>query len=145
MGCPDRADRAARPQSQQEGGSPPYPLATVQRSHGTRDGTPTDETRYDVSSLRTSAKGLLQHVRNRWSIENRWHWVRDVLLREDARPYRENNGVQILARLRSLAIHALRLEGIWSITEGIAALAHDIRGLLRLLGWRETAEGEPQG
>ena len=117
----------------------------MQRSHGTRDGTPTDETRYDVSSLRTSAKGLLQHVRNRWSIENRWHWVRDVLLREDARPYRENNGVQILARLRSLAIHALRLEGIWSITEGIAALAHDIRGLLRLLGWRETAEGEPQG
>jgi hypothetical protein len=32
------------------------------RSHGIRDGKPTDETRYDVSSLRTSAKALLQHV-----------------------------------------------------------------------------------
>ena len=60
-------------------------------------------------------------------------------LREDAHRYREDNGVQILATLRSLAINALRLEGIWSITEGIAALAHDIAGLLRLLGWRATA------
>ena len=114
------------------------------RSHGIRDGKPTDEIRYYVSSLRGSAKGLLQHVRDRWSIENSWHWVRDVPLREDAHRYRENNGVQILATLRSLAINALRLEGIRSITEGMAALAHDIRGLLRLLGWRESAEGEPQ-
>ncbi len=110
------------------------------RSHGIRDGKPTKETRYDVSSLRTSAKGLLQHVRDRCSIENSWHWVRDVPLREDAHRYRENNGVQILATLRSLAINALRLEGIRSITEGIAALAQDIRGLLRLLGWRPAAE-----
>jgi predicted transposase YbfD/YdcC len=107
------------------------------RSHGIRDGKPTDETRYYVTSLRTGAKALLRHVRDRWSIENSWHWVRDVPLREDAHRYRENNGVQILATLRSLAINALRLDGIWSITEGIAALAHDIRGLLRLLGWRE--------
>jgi predicted transposase YbfD/YdcC len=107
------------------------------RSHGIRDGKPTDEIRYYVTSLRTGAKALLRHVRDRWSIENSWHWVREVPLREDAHRYREYNGVQILATLRSLAINALRLDGIWSITEGIAALAHDIRGSLRLLGWRE--------
>ena len=66
--------------------------------------------------------------------------MRDVPLRKDAHRYREDNGVQILATLRSLAINALRLDGIWSITEGIAALAQDIKGLLRLLGWRSTAE-----
>ncbi len=53
--------------------------------------------------------------------------VRDVALREDAHRYRKSNGVQILATLRSLAIKALRLDGIWTITEGIAALAHAIR------------------
>jgi predicted transposase YbfD/YdcC len=115
------------------------------RSHGIRDGKPTDEIRYYVTSLRTSAKALLQHVRDRWSIENSWHWVRDVPLGEDAHRYRETNGVQILATLRSLAINALRLEGIWSITEGIPALVHDIRGLLRLLGWRKAAEEQPSG
>jgi hypothetical protein len=51
-----------------------------------------------------------------------------------------------LAFLRSLAINALRLDGIWSITEGIAALAHDIKALLlRLLGWREAIEARPSG
>jgi hypothetical protein len=35
--------------------------------------------------------------------------------------------------------------GIWSITEGIASLAHDIKGLLRLMGWREPAAGTPSG
>jgi hypothetical protein len=44
----------------------------------------------------------------------------------------------------NLAINVLRLDEIWSITEGIAALAHDIMGLLRLLGWRPPAEN-PQG
>jgi predicted transposase YbfD/YdcC len=111
------------------------------RSQGIRERRSVDETRYYVTSLRTGADALLRHVRQRWSIENSWHWPRDSRLREDAHRYRESNGVQILATLRSLAINALRLEGIWSVTEGIAALAHDIKGLLQLLGWREpTAE-----
>lgn len=38
------------------------------------DGKPVDETRYYFTSLRTSSKALLQHVRDRWSIENSWHW-----------------------------------------------------------------------
>ena len=105
------------------------------RTHGTLEGKPQDETLYYVSSLRTGAKALLKAIPLRWSIENSWHWVEDVPLREDVHRYREDNGVQILAMLRSMAINALRLDGIWSITEGIAALAHDIKGLLRLLGW----------
>jgi hypothetical protein len=66
--------------------------------------------------------------------------VRDVPLREDAHRYRKDNGVQILAMLSSLAINVLQLDGIWLITEGIAALAHGINGLLRLLGWRPPGE-----
>jgi predicted transposase YbfD/YdcC len=99
-----------------------------------------DKTRYYVTSLRTSAAALLRHVRDRWSIENSWHWPRDTQLGEDAHRYREVNGVQIMAMLRSLAMNTLRLNGFWSITEGLAALAHDIRGLLAVLGWRELAQ-----
>ena len=110
------------------------------RCRGTRDGKPVDEIRYDVTSLRTSARSLQQHVRDRWSIENCWHWPRDTQLKEDAHRYRETNGVQIMATLRSLAMNALRLDGIWSITEGLAAVAHDIRGLLALMGWQEPTQ-----
>ncbi len=109
------------------------------RSHGMREGKPQDETHYFVTSLRSGAMALLKTVRQRWLIENSWHWMRDVPLREDAHRYRDNNGLQILATLLSLATNALRLDGIWSITEGIVALAHDIKGLLMLLGWREPA------
>ena len=38
------------------------------RSQGIRDGRPTDESRYYVSSLRTVAKALLQHIRDRWML-----------------------------------------------------------------------------
>jgi hypothetical protein len=77
--------------------------------------------------------------------ENSWHWPRDARLREDAHRYLEGNGVQILATTGSLAINGLRLDGIWSVTEGIAALAHGIKGLVQLLGWREPAAGDHSG
>ncbi len=75
-----------------------------------------------------------------WSIENSWHWPRDTRLKEDSHRYREPNGVQILATLRSRAMNALRLDGFWSIAEGLAAPAHDSRGLLELLGWKAAAQ-----
>jgi hypothetical protein len=43
--------------------------------------------------------------------------TRSPALWEEAQRYREHIGVQILGTLRSLAIHALGLAGIWSITE----------------------------
>ena len=42
--------------------------------------------------------------------------------------------------LRSLAMNALGLDDFWSITDGLAALDHDIPGLLALLGWRKPAQ-----
>jgi hypothetical protein len=110
------------------------------RCQGSRDGKPVDETRHCVTSLRTSVRALLQNVRDRWSIENSWHWLRDPQLKEDAHRYREINGVQIMATLRSLAMNALRLDGLWPITESLGALSHDTKGLLELLGWREPAQ-----
>ena len=72
-------------------------------------------------------------VRNRWSIEHSWHWPRVTQLKEDDCRYREPNGGRILPTLRRLAMNALRLGDCWSIAEGLAALAHDIKGLLALL------------
>jgi hypothetical protein len=37
-------------------------------------------------------------------------------------------------------MNAMRLDGFWSITEGLAALAQEIRGLLEFLNWREAAQ-----
>ena len=82
------------------------------RSQVVRDGRHVDKTRYHVTSLPTSSKALLRLVRNRWSIENSWHWVRDVALQENAHRSQVANGVQIVAMLRTMAINSLLLNGI---------------------------------
>jgi hypothetical protein len=73
-----------------------------------------------------------------WSIENSWHWPCDTQLGADEHP--EGNGVQILATIRNMAMNALRLDGFWSIAEGLAALSHDITGLLWLLGGQKPLQ-----
>jgi hypothetical protein len=49
------------------------------------------------------ANALLQHVCDRWSIDNSWPWCRNTRLRELAHRYREAKGVPVFATRRSLA------------------------------------------
>jgi hypothetical protein len=118
-------------------------LIIAVRSVGIRDGKPVDESRYYATSLRTTPESLLRLIRERWSIENSWHWVRDTQLGEDAHRYRERNGVQILATLRSMGLNTMRLAGMVSIANGMASVSHDIRHLLELLGWRSSEGPKP--
>lgn len=37
-----------------------------------------------LTSIRTNPDAMLCLIRQRWSIENEWHWARDVQLEEDA-------------------------------------------------------------
>jgi hypothetical protein len=84
------------------------------------------------TTLRTSPKAMLRLVRQRWAIENQWHWPRDTQLGEDAHRYTQRNGVQVLALLRTLALNLLRCNGFRSIRADLMAVAHDIS---RTLGW----------
>src|SRR5205823_6991268 len=68
------------------------------------------ETRYYLSSLAPDAAVLGQAIRQHWEVENRLHWVLDVLFREDACSVRVGDGAQNLARLRQLALNLLRQE-----------------------------------
>ena len=67
--------------------------------------------------------------RGHWRIENKLHWVRDVVFGEDQSQVRTGSAPQLLAALRNLVLSMLRLNGVKNIT---AALRHN--------GWkpRET-------
>jgi len=43
------------------------------------------------TSLRAGPEALLQHVCDRWSIENSWHWPLDIQLKQDAHRDQERN------------------------------------------------------
>nr|WP_238154279.1 ISAs1 family transposase [Synechococcus elongatus] len=102
------------------------------RYQGLRGTRWSEQSHFFLTSLRTTGAQLLQLIRQRWSIENCWHWPRDVVFAEDRHRYRERNGVQILAALRTIAMNLLRLKGFQSLTQGRDALAHDLHSLLSL-------------
>ena len=68
------------------------------------------ETVYGITSLtpaEASAERLQGLVRGHGGIENRLHWVRDMTLGEDACRVRRGEAPQVLAALRTAAIHLL--------------------------------------
>jgi predicted transposase YbfD/YdcC len=110
-------------------------------STGRRDGKPFHHVHLFITTLRTSPKALLQLVRQRWAIENQWHWPRVTQLVEDAHSYTDRNGVQDLALLRTMALNLFRWNGFRSICAGLMAVAHDISRVLSWFGI-SAAEGK---
>lgn len=64
--------------------------------------------RYFLLSKYILAKRLLHTVRSHWGIENRLHYLLDVLFGEDANRTRKDNGPENLAILRALGLNLLR-------------------------------------
>lgn len=68
---------------------------------------------YGLTSLgrkEAGAERLLQLVRRHWEIENRSHWIRDTLLREDDSRSSHSTLVQVLTGLRCAALTLLHTE-----------------------------------
>ncbi|WP_353839156.1 hypothetical protein [Moorena sp. SIO4E2] len=53
---------------------------------GTRSNQPYSTISYYISSLSPHSKKLVSCIRDHWSIENRLHWVKDVIYSEDTSP-----------------------------------------------------------
>ncbi len=64
---------------------------------------------------------LLEIWRGHWGIENRLHWMRDVVFGQDQSQVRTGSAPQLLPALRNLVIGMLRLSGVKNIS---AALRH---------------------
>ena len=91
--------------------------------------TTTAEVVYLVCSLpMTDAQPetITAWIQGHWGIENRLHWVRDMVFDEDHHQLRTANGPEIMAALRNLAISLIRL------AYGVqAAIASTTRSLSR--------------
>jgi predicted transposase YbfD/YdcC len=81
-------------------------ITSRRRSHGARAEKPF--IRYYLLSKHFPAKKLLQIVRSHWGIENRLHWMLDVVFGEDGNRSRSDNAPENLAILRRLAINVIR-------------------------------------
>jgi predicted transposase YbfD/YdcC len=103
-------------------------LIRVQRS-GTRANKPYEEMVFYISSLSSDAAGFAQRIRAHWHIENRLHWPKDVVLKEDTSPLCDGYAPVNFSIVRTISINLFRNGGFHSITKGIRLLAHDVRRL----------------
>jgi hypothetical protein len=89
---------------------------------------------YYISSLRLHAAQFAQGIRAHWGIENRLHWVKDVVLEEDSSRIRLGNAPANLSIIRSLAIAILRYNGYSSITTAVRMIGHNLERIFLMLG-----------
>src|SRR5450830_454261 len=68
-----------------------------------------------MTSIQASPAQIATWVQGHWGIENRLHWVRDVVYDEDRSAVRTGHAPRVMAILRTTAIGVLRLAGETSI------------------------------
>jgi hypothetical protein len=80
-----------------------------------------------------TAADVNRHTRNHWGIENKSHYIRDTVYREDDNQAYSGNGPQGLAALHNLAMGLFRLKGIRSIKETTELIHLDLMRAVQYL------------
>ncbi|HTX76449.1 MAG TPA: ISAs1 family transposase [Terracidiphilus sp.] len=70
------------------------------------------ETRLYISSLAPDAQRLARTIRSHWSVENRLHWVMDVIFNDDQMRARSKYSAHNLALLKHITLNLIRLDPI---------------------------------
>ncbi len=92
-------------------GEPRFPglgAIAVVEAEVERNGTTSLERRYYLSSMPLDAKLFAYAVRCHWHVENRLHWVLDVVFHEDLSRLRSGAGPQNMATVRHMAMNLLQ-------------------------------------
>lgn len=91
---------------------------------------------HGITSLdprQATPQDLAAWVRHHWGIENRIHWVRDVVFAEDHQNSYLGAAAQAMALFRNLAIGLIRPAGHTQIKRTLERLAADRTRILPLL------------
>ena len=72
---------------------------------GIRSGKKYLQTNHYISSLVSKAITFAEGIRQHWGIENRLHWVKDVIAGVDAAPFRNSNAATNWSIIRNIAIN----------------------------------------
>jgi len=73
-----------------------------------KDGKETVEERYYISSLPGNANFINRAVRKHWHIENKLHWVLDVIFKEDYCRIRTGNGAENFNTVRKIVVNTIK-------------------------------------
>ena len=75
-----------------------------------KDDKETTEERFYISSLDGDATLINHAIRTHWHIENKLHWILDVIFREDYCRLRGGNGAENMNIIRKIAINKMKAD-----------------------------------
>jgi predicted transposase YbfD/YdcC len=87
---------------------PHLAMIAMVESHIEREGRKSTERRYYLSSVKLDAQTFAAAVRAHWGIENRLHWVLDVVFHDDLARLRTGSGPQNMAVVKHIAMNMVR-------------------------------------
>ena len=91
-------------------------------NHNYESPTPT----YYISSLPSTSSLIPQGIRQHWNIENRLHWVKDVVTKEDTSPRLLGKASTNISLIKSWVINLLRVHGFDSMTEALDYMSNNL-------------------
>lgn len=99
----------------------------------TEKGVQTQEKSLYISDLQLSAKQYYEGTRGHWGIENRLHYVKDVVHNEDNNGVKSGNAPVVLSICSTIAINIHRKNGHDSISYGQIKFAAKVEEVLRII------------
>lgn len=82
-------------------------ISCIERERNIKGETSREQVFY-ISSTDAVVNKHLQYSREHWAIENKLHWVLDVVFKEDQSTFRAGNAAQNMAIIRKLAINIIK-------------------------------------
>lgn len=100
---------------------------------GERDGDSYSTLSYYLSSLPPKSERIAKLIRGHWQVENRLHWVKDVIFDEDKSPQKAGNAPINLSIMKTWVLSVFRLNGFDSIKGAIDQFSHNIPAMWSLV------------
>ena len=100
---------------------------------GERDGESYSTLSYYLSSLPPKSERIAKVIRGHWQVENRLHWVKDVIFDEDKSPQKAGNAPINLSIMKTWVLSVFRLHGFDSIKGAIDQFSGNIPTMWSLL------------
>jgi len=107
-------------------------IAYVNRKVVHKDKHISFEEAFYIESTGKTAIELNQGIRQHWSVEA-MHWVKDVVLKEDASTTHMGNAPENLSIIRNWIMAIFKINGLESITRAIRKVANDLDLMIKLL------------
>ncbi len=89
---------------------------------------------YYISSLLSNDANLFSTgIRGHWLVENKLHWVKDVIQKEDTTRHKSGSAAKNMSLIRNIAINIIRKNGFESVKYATIFFASNVKELNKLL------------